>query len=272
MNFINFDKLFSNYLIIYGIYGICGIFLTWLTNYFLHKYIIIANKYKIIDLPNNRSSHKLPTPRGGGVVVAIISQLTIILLYLLELLSGNIFLALSCSFILAILGFIDDLINLSIKIRLFFQFIISFIALLSILFIFFSPCGSQFLGLGLRFLRAESLGLGLGALGILKLLGLLFLLVWSINLFNFMDGTDGLAGVEAIFVLCLGGILIYLITNNIHFSSYLFLISFIILGFLKFNWPPAKIFMGDAGSYFLGFLIGISALISHYIYGVSLFY
>lgn len=250
MDIIYFSKLFNNYIICYGI---LGIILLLITIYLLKKYILIANKFQIIDLPNYRSSHKLPTTRGGGVVIAIVSQLTTIFLYKLKILPPNIVFAFSCGFMLAILGFIDDLINLSIKIRLFFQCIISCIA---IFFILPTPIWNHVNNLNNLFNFATSL----------------FLLIWSINLFNFMDGTDGFAGVEATFVVFFGGIIIYLATKNISFSGYLWLISFIILGFLKFNWPPAKVFMGDVGSYFLGFFIGISSLISHYIYKVSLFY
>lgn len=251
MDIIYFSKLFNNYIISYAI---LGIILLLLTIYLLKKYIIIANKFKIIDLPNYRSSHKLPTPRGGGLIIAVVSQLAVVFLYKLKVLPPNITFAFSCGLGMAILGFIDDLLNLSIKIRLFFQFIISCTAVLFILPIHISQINIYNLNNLFQFISS------------------LFLLIWSINLFNFMDGIDGLAGVEATFVLFLGGILVYLATKNISFSGYLCLTSFIILGFLKLNWPSAKVFMGDVGSYFLGFFIGISSLISHYIYDVSLFY
>ncbi len=260
MDIIYFYKLFNNYIISYAI---LGIIILLITIYLLKKYIVIANKFKIIDLPNYRSSHKLPTIRGGGVIIAIVSQLTIVFLYKLKILPPNIAFAYSCGFMLAILGFIDDLINLSIKIRLFFQCIISCIA---IFFVLPTPIR---LPISIHYISQTSIN---DLNNLFNFITSLFLLIWSINLFNFMDGTDGLAGVEATFVVFLGGILVYLATKSISFSGYLWLISFIILGFLKFNWPPAKVFMGDVGSYFLGFFIGISSLISHYIYKVSLCY
>jgi Fuc2NAc and GlcNAc transferase len=86
-------------------------------------------------------------------------------------------------------------------------------------------------------------------------------LVWSANLFNFMDGIDGLAGSEAITVL---GCAALILSANGQ-SDWLLLLGFLsvcVAGFLVWNWPPAKIFMGDAGSGFLGFVFAILAIAS----------
>nr|WP_321404179.1 hypothetical protein [uncultured Desulfobacter sp.] len=86
--------------------------------------------------------------------------------------------------------------------------------------------------------------------------------VWFLNLFNFMDGIDGIAGVEAICVLG-GASLICFLLNGTSTRLDLFLMLVLIsgcLGFLFWNWPPAKIFMGDVGSGFLGYIIVVFSL------------
>lgn len=223
-----------------------GLALFVISNFSVKKFISIAYKFQIIDAPNNRSSHTVPTVRGGGVVIALFSELVIVTLYFLQYLNYQIMLALSCAFILAIVGFIDDLFNLPIKFRLPIQLIASLIAVALVV--------------PINFHSITSLG---------GFIILVFSLAWSTNLFNFMDGTDGLAASEAIFVLAIGGLMVFLLADNSSFGFCLLLISSIIAGFLWFNLPPAKIFMGDVGSVFLGFLIGISAIISHFVFGVS---
>ena len=84
-------------------------------------------------------------------------------------------------------------------------------------------------------------------------------LVWLLNLFNFMDGIDGIAGVEAATV-CLGGVVCYGVVGELWLGVPATLLAFAVLGFLVWNWPPAKIFMGDAGSGFLGIMLGGLAL------------
>ncbi len=86
-------------------------------------------------------------------------------------------------------------------------------------------------------------------------------LVWLTNLFNFMDGIDGLAGMEAVCVSVFGGTLLFL-RGLASYSQLSWLLAAASLGFLLWNWPPAKIFMGDAGSGFLGFTLGTLALFS----------
>jgi Fuc2NAc and GlcNAc transferase len=85
-------------------------------------------------------------------------------------------------------------------------------------------------------------------------------LVWLLNLTNFMDGIDGIAGIEAITV-CLGGVLLYVVAVP-GATSWLapFVLASATIGFLVWNWPPAKIFMGDAGSSFLGLMLAALSL------------
>ncbi len=87
----------------------------------------------------------------------------------------------------------------------------------------------------------------------------LIYLVWMLNLYNFMDGIDGLASVEAI-CACLGICLVYGLTSHIEFMWVVLTLSAAVGGFLCWNFPPARIFMGDAGSGFLGFMLGVISL------------
>jgi Fuc2NAc and GlcNAc transferase len=84
-----------------------------------------------------------------------------------------------------------------------------------------------------------------------SILGVLYL-VWLLNLFNFMDGTDGIAASEAIFVCVAGAILNFHVLSDINFSAAAIILASCTFGFLLYNWSPAKIFMGDVGSGYLG--------------------
>jgi Fuc2NAc and GlcNAc transferase len=109
---------------------------------------------------------------------------------------------------------------------------------------------------GLPPLRAFGVGFELGWLG--HVLAVLYL-VWLLNLYNFMDGIDGIASVEAICV-CLGGSLLYALLGEPGLALLPLLLAVACAGFLYWNFPPAKIFMGDAGSGFLGIALGVLSL------------
>jgi Fuc2NAc and GlcNAc transferase len=83
--------------------------------------------------------------------------------------------------------------------------------------------------------------------------------VWMINLYNFMDGVDGIAGTEAVSVAAIGGLLL-LWQQSFSPAVVCFLLAASVAGFLMWNWPPAKIFMGDVGSGFLGFIFAVMAM------------
>jgi Fuc2NAc and GlcNAc transferase len=87
-------------------------------------------------------------------------------------------------------------------------------------------------------------------------------LVWLLNLFNFMDGIDGISGAEVVSVCGSAAFLIHRTTHDYNIVSLPLVLAAATLGFLVFNWPPAKIFMGDVGSGFVGFIIGVFSLIS----------
>jgi Fuc2NAc and GlcNAc transferase len=99
-------------------------------------------------------------------------------------------------------------------------------------------------------------GVGVVDLGIAGLALAVVFLVWFLNLYNFMDGIDGIAGVEAVSVMMFAAILLAWPGDGSSPALVLLVASASVLGFLAWNWPPAKIFMGDSGSGFLGFCLG----------------
>ncbi|CNI46086.1 polyprenol phosphate:N-acetyl-hexosamine 1-phosphate transferase [Yersinia frederiksenii] len=228
-----------NLLLLISVFFISSTILTFLLR-------LYALKNNIIDTPNSRSSHVIPTPRGGGVAIVISFLVGIALFYFqgyLPLLP-SVGLIISGG-IIALVGFWDDHGHIAARWRL----LAHFSAAAFLLF-----C----LG-GFPVLTFSQYTLNLGILG--SLFGLLFL-VWMLNLYNFMDGIDGLASAQAV-TSCIGAIVIYYISaDHIALDNYLvlWLLASTVLGFLLWNFPPAKIFMGDAGSGFLGLVIGALAI------------
>ena len=197
----------------------------------------------LIDVPNARSSHTVPTPRGGGVAIVLSFLLLVPLLSIFSLLPwASAWGLIGAGVGVAVLGFLDDHGHIAARWRLLGHFSAAVWALF-------------WLG-GIPPLTIMGVVFDMGWIGVVLSL---FYLVWMLNLYNFMDGIDGLASVEAIAV-CLSASLIYALMG---FSSLVWaplLLSFTVAGFLYWNFPPAKIFMGDAGSGFLGVTLGILSL------------
>jgi Fuc2NAc and GlcNAc transferase len=207
----------------------------------------IAIRANMFDVPNDRSSHSVATPRGGGLAIVIVSLLSLGLLPLFEPASRLFLGIVATSLVVSIIGFIDDKYDLSANVRLLVHLISSIVV--SVLFLF-------------EFQLSSGLLIVFGVLSVLYL-------VWSLNLFNFMDGIDGVASQQASFVL----LSLYFIVPNTDqlLSSSLLIISTSILGFLVWNFPPAKIFMGDAGSGFLGFILASVSLWAFQDFGFTFF-
>lgn len=203
-----------------------------------------ALKKNIIDNPNERSSHSVPTPRGGGVAVVCSYLLALAVLIYSQQLTVHIGLTLMVAgFIIALLGFLDDHGHINSMLRLAIHFLVAIGAVIS-------------LGGFAEVTIFNGVQLGF----IANIVAVLFL-VWLLNLYNFMDGINGIASVEAITTTASMAMLYYLLNTSLN-SDLLWLLAACVFGFLLWNFPKAKIFMGDACSGFLGLTLGILALIA----------
>ena len=230
--------------------GLAAFVGTFCLTYFIRKYAI---KKALVDMPGDRTSHDTPTPRGGGIAFVAIWILILILGAATGYLDNGLMrLIVPASLLIAIVGFLDDHYNLSSV----FRFVVQIIAA-SIFISFLYSMDSSTSDSAVWYLYY--------AKAFLKIIAI----VWSINLFNFMDGIDSLASVEGIYIFFVGGIFILLIGGEVE-GSLVIVLSFSICGFLVWNLPPAKIFMGDTGSNFLGFIVPAFALICERKYGVPL--
>ncbi len=194
---------------------------------------------RLLDIPTARSSHSQPTPRGGGVAIVLSFLAALPVLAVLGLLPWHwLWGLLGAGALVGWVGFLDDHGHVAVRWRLLAHFtaatwILVWLGGLPPLMLF-----GQAVDLG-------ALGHGLAAL----------YLVWLLNLYNFMDGIDGIASVEAICV-CLGGALLYVLLGQAALALAPLLLAAAVAGFLYWNFPPARIFLGDSGSGFLGIALG----------------
>lgn len=206
-----------------------SLWLTWL----LQRWLL---RRQILDRPNARSSHKAPTPRGGGIAVLAV------LLPAWALIEPGLWPQLLGALALAAIGWWDDLRGISPWPRLAVQV--------------------AAVGLGLWFMRPLAEGQFTGGLLPQPFDALLagFAWLWFVNLFNFMDGIDGIAGSEAASI-GIGCALLALWFADLEDMD-LLSVSLVgaVLGFLYWNWHPARIFLGDVGSQALGYLLGFLLL------------
>lgn len=218
-----------------------GVFLaSWLLTFVLRSY---ALRNKLMDVPNARSSHSIPTPRGGGVAIVVSFLTALSVCVLTGVLPQRQFIGLfGAGIAVALIGFADDHGHVAARWRLLGHFA----AAIWILICFG----------GLAPLDMFGLQIDLGWFGVV--LAAIYL-VWVLNLYNFMDGIDGIAGAVAICVTVAGAILYWLCGFTQEVWAPLLLAS-ACAGFLVWNFPPAKIFMGDAGSGFLGIVLASMAL------------
>jgi Fuc2NAc and GlcNAc transferase len=206
-----------------------------------------SHRFSKLDIPNERSSHITPTPRGGGIAFVATSLVGFLLLLLNNALNGTELLALCCAgSIVAIAGHLDDRQKISgATVRLVLHAISAIILVV---------------GVGIPselaiFERTVNTGIVGSILGVVYL-------VWLLNLFNFMDGTDGIAASEAIFVALAGAFLSYHVLADASHSAAAVILATSTFGFILYNWSPAKIFMGDVGSGYLGIVVGALSLIA----------
>jgi len=199
-----------------------------------------AHKAEIFDVPNQRSSHDQPTPRGGGLSIVITVLAMVGWLWYENMISQELARTLLVGGgLLAVVGWQDDIHKSRAHWRLLIHFFVAAWAL------FWLGGFEQFVFGGVV--------ISLGWVGsIFAAVGI----AWMINLYNFMDGIDGLAASEGGFVAGVGGIMLILVGAP-GLASISFSLSAACLGFLVWNWSPAKIFMGDVSSGFIGFVFAV---------------
>jgi UDP-N-acetylmuramyl pentapeptide phosphotransferase/UDP-N-acetylglucosamine-1-phosphate transferase len=201
-------------------------------------------RHQIMDHPKERSSHSLPMPRGGGLAIVVLVLGTSLWFANATNLNRSLtYIVLGA--ILAWVGWRDDIYSLSPKFRFLVQGLIAIISILVMGYF--------------RVVRIPMIGdVDLGIVGIV----ITFLwIIGMINAYNFMDGIDGMAGGVALSA----GLCWMVLSSNVH-NLFVFWVALSIaassLGYLGHNWPPAKIFMGDVASTFLGYSFAVLPLLS----------
>jgi Fuc2NAc and GlcNAc transferase len=222
-------------------YVVIIIFVSYSLTGIIRRYACSRN---MIDIPNDRSSHRLPTPRGGGAAIVLVVLAGLIVFRIAGSMSVSFLAALGgAGALVALIGWLDDRRDIAPVFRLAGHFM---------------AAGWALYWLG-GFPPVTLLGRAVD-LGWAGLIPAAFLLVWFLNLFNFMDGIDGIAGIEVVSV-CFGGVILSMISEtDAAFLRVPVLIASASVGFLLWNFPNARIFMGDVGSGFLGIILGIVSI------------
>jgi len=228
-----------------AVWGLCLLVgaVAWVLTGVMRQY---ALNQQLMDVPGCRSSHSVPTPRGGGVAIVIAT----VGAFLLPVVTGGVPLlpvgVVGAALLVAAIGFVDDHRSLPAGLRLAAHIAAAVMAVVS-------------LG-GTPTLVVWGTVIDPGLVG--HALATVFI-VWLLNLTNFMDGIDGIVGVQVAAVCVVGGLLYGLTAVNVPDAGVWvapFVLAAATTGFLVWNWPPARIFMGDVGSGYIGFLFGVFAL------------
>lgn len=218
---------------------ICCMLSWWLT----WRILLYTKAKSILAMPNHRSSHTIPTPQGGGIAFVVCFLSSACFLWASGFVTTSLFQTVGyASLSIALIGFLDDRKPVTPSSRFITHLVTSIFVVYSLggmpSIMFFSwvfPSG-----------------------WVLSFLAVLYL-VWLVNLYNFMDGIDGIAGGEAVSV-CLAMALLYSVLGLSSLLVLPLLLCSVVLGFLFWNVPSAKIFMGDVGSGFLGLTLGIFSI------------
>ncbi len=207
---------------------------------FCWAYLRLALRWQILAMPNIRSSHRLPTPHGAGapMLLAFTLGLVVAALWIAPWTAGYSLLA-GVALVLMLLGIADDVWSLPVFTRFGAYALCCLVATLYLL----PP-------------RAQEGALLYGVAVVATALAML----WLVNLYNFMDGIDGIAASQCI-LAAVAAALLSLDGGASHYPLFCLLLAASQLGFLVWNWPPARLFMGDAGSIPTGFLLAGLALL-----------
>ncbi|MCP4211678.1 MAG: glycosyltransferase family 4 protein [Halieaceae bacterium] len=202
-------------------------------------YLKIARAQNILDIPNERSSHTLATPRGGGIGLMLSFSLGCLLAgYFYSSWDSAYVTLVLAALSLSVIGFLDDVNGLPMRLR-FFAYSVTCVLVTCVLV----PSSSGFF---------------LGTLGAVFAALTLF---WALNLFNFMDGIDGIAAVQTIMVCIMAAVLASRAVDSAGYVLFCLLLAGCHAGFLVWNFPPSRLFLGDSGSVPTGFLLGGLAII-----------
>ncbi|RJR40171.1 MAG: glycosyltransferase family 4 protein [Desulfobacteraceae bacterium] len=188
-----------------------------------------GSKMGLVDHPNERSSHNEPTPRGGGVGI-------VAAFLLVSIVSGAPAGFWAPAMFLSIIGVLTDIFDLSPVLRLPFQI----------------AAGGIFAAAAMT----GDMPLINGAMPAVLIAPAAIYIVGTANFYNFMDGINGIAGITGILAFGLLGVYLHITGNPSFLKILAFSISLACVGFLPFNVPAARVFMGDVGSILLGFLFG----------------
>ena len=220
-----------------------------LTSTVLEKSLGFFEKFSLLDRPSERSNHCITKPKGAGLILIPFLIFTTILIFFLKgLLSQHWFLIFGFCGILFTISLLDDLKNVSSKIRLTFQFFCVISALLVL---------EDDINI---FLESIIPNIENDTFSKLVVIFIMFFLmiswVWIINLFNFMDGMDGITTLQVSSIAICTNILSVLGFISTDFLYFGLIMLTVFLAFFSVNKPPAKIFLGDVGSIPIGFIIG----------------
>jgi Fuc2NAc and GlcNAc transferase len=221
-----------------------GVLIFALTSWLTGRIRAEAHRRELLDVPNERSSHDRPVPRVGGLSIVLVVLAGVLAFGLLieeQPVSWFWMIFVSGTMIVAV-GLLDDLFGMRKRVRIFVHILAAIVIVL-------------YIGARLEIVFPEALALtGAPAIALIVLY-----VVWNINSYNFMDGIDGLAGGHAVYVgLAAGGFALY---NGAWLLAAVYgLIVAASLGYLRHNWHPAKVFMGDLCSGFLGITFAITSL------------
>jgi UDP-N-acetylmuramyl pentapeptide phosphotransferase/UDP-N-acetylglucosamine-1-phosphate transferase len=220
----------------------------------IKSFCVLAKNTNFMDKPNDRSLHTVPTIRGGGLVFISLSLCSLpFICYLTQSSLGEHFILMLSIVLIAAISLYDDLYTLPAKPRFVVQAVVAgliclFMSPRELDFIFFSLTNLYFIGVFI-FLAT----------------------IWAINHFNFMDGLDGFCASQAVFLFAS-----YALLFNFHhawmYQDFCLVLVCSLIGFLIFNFPPSKLFMGDIGSATLGLITFSIALIAQHKYQIPLIY
>ena len=208
-------------------------------------YLFVRKNWSFIpaDIPNERSLHNRPITRAGGLAIGIGIYLAFVILFIAYEQWNEAFIyPIIAVLLVTMISLFDDYRNISFMVRILFHFIAA-----ALIAFFFVPNVSISLGTEIQMSPFT-----------LELL-LMFIIVWFLNIFNFMDGSDGLAGTMALIGFATFALL-GLPGGHVYFTCASLIIAAACTGFLYFNFPPARLFMGDSGSIQLGLLICIFSI------------